>query len=253
MILDDVEILAIEALKDAKSGMELKNPYMPIDLTRPMKRTIEDLLMWARNMKNNVHSFISSVVWYTATPSIPILELFVYVVCHIPLHNDHRWCQDQDGVEFPIFVDDHVSLPPAILNVIGTTQTMEIKSHSYYEYGTFESFTCWQFNPKEGGDDSFGSSTLDALADVQPPQLNRLVRAPSIATPSKPSEPKRTKRDLIRVLTNDVSGNTPPDGNTDWAGSLHTWMHRPISQQYDGMQAEPSISQSVSRLKGQAY
>ncbi|GJY71186.1 retrotransposon protein, putative, ty1-copia subclass [Tanacetum coccineum] len=35
MILDDVEIPAIKALKDSNSGMELKNPYMPIDLTRP--------------------------------------------------------------------------------------------------------------------------------------------------------------------------------------------------------------------------
>ncbi|GKA94122.1 ribonuclease H-like domain-containing protein, partial [Tanacetum coccineum] len=58
---------------------------------------------------------------------------------------------------------DHVSLPPAISNVIGITQIMEIKSHNYYEYGTFESFTCW------------------------------LVHAPSIATPFKPSKPKRTK------------------------------------------------------------
>ncbi|GKE91578.1 hypothetical protein Tco_1572673, partial [Tanacetum coccineum] len=150
--------------------------------------------------------------------------------------------------------DDHVSLPPAISNVIGTTQTMEIKSHNYYEYGTFESFTCWQLNPKEGGDDSVGSSTLDAHVDVQPTRLNRLVRAPSVATPSKPSETKRAKSLVIEdsdveasgdsfgyagknvadplfdnnkrkweliddVSTDDVSGNTPPDGSTDRAGS----------------------------------
>ncbi|GKE90889.1 hypothetical protein Tco_1571984, partial [Tanacetum coccineum] len=91
------------------------------------------------------------------------------------------------------------------------------------------------------------------MADVQPPRLNRLVRAPSVATPSKPSEPARTKslvikdsdveasgdssgyarknaadslsdnnkrkRKVIDVSTDDVSGNTPLDGSTDQAGS----------------------------------
>nr|GEV07796.1 hypothetical protein [Tanacetum cinerariifolium] len=37
VILDDAEIPAIKALKDANSGVELKNPYTPIDLTRPVK------------------------------------------------------------------------------------------------------------------------------------------------------------------------------------------------------------------------
>ncbi|GKA59896.1 hypothetical protein Tco_0759209 [Tanacetum coccineum] len=145
-----------------------------------------------------------------------------------------------DEIATALSVDDHVSLPPTISNVIGTTQTLEIKSHSYYEYGTFKSFTYWQLNPEEGGDDSVGSNALDTMADVQPPRLNRLVRAPSVATPSKPLEPKRTKSLVIEdsdveasgdssryagknevdcVSTDDVSGNTPPDGSTDQAGS----------------------------------
>nr|GEV74723.1 ATP-dependent DNA helicase PIF1-like [Tanacetum cinerariifolium] len=51
MILDDVEILVIKALKDANCGMELKNPYMPIDLTRPVKGTIENILIWLKTGK----------------------------------------------------------------------------------------------------------------------------------------------------------------------------------------------------------
>nr|GEV17062.1 hypothetical protein [Tanacetum cinerariifolium] len=73
--------------------------------------------------------------------------------------------QDQDGLKLPIMrgenfkksatwqkesLDCHVSLPPAISNLISTIQVMEIKSHSYYKYGSFESFTCWQINPTEG-------------------------------------------------------------------------------------------------------
>ncbi|GKB72406.1 nucleic acid-binding, OB-fold protein [Tanacetum coccineum] len=37
---------------------------------------------------------------------------------------------------------DDVGLPRALANIIGTTQMLEIKSHTYYEHGTFESFTC---------------------------------------------------------------------------------------------------------------
>ncbi|GJR90543.1 zinc finger MYM-type protein 1-like protein [Tanacetum coccineum] len=36
--------------------------------------------------------------------------------------------------------DDHESLPPAIANLFGTTHILEIKYHTYYEYGNFESF-----------------------------------------------------------------------------------------------------------------
>ncbi|GJZ56537.1 hypothetical protein Tco_0611730 [Tanacetum coccineum] len=45
--------------------------------------------------------------------------------------------------------DNHIGLPPTISNVTGTTQVMEIKSHSYYEYRTFKSFICWQLNLEE--------------------------------------------------------------------------------------------------------
>ncbi|GKB62292.1 putative reverse transcriptase domain-containing protein [Tanacetum coccineum] len=66
----------------------------------------------------------------------------------------------------------------------------------------------------EGGDDSVGSSTLDALTDVQPPRFNRLVRAPSVATPSKPSEPKRTKSLAVMNLHVIEDSNVEASGNS---------------------------------------
>nr|GFA16737.1 hypothetical protein [Tanacetum cinerariifolium] len=36
---------------------------------------------------------------------------------------------------------DHAGLPLALTNIIGTTHTLEMKSHTYYEHGSFESFT----------------------------------------------------------------------------------------------------------------
>ncbi|GKA85114.1 DNA helicase PIF1, ATP-dependent [Tanacetum coccineum] len=50
---------------------------------------------------------------------------------------------DDDGVD----ADPDSNLPTAIRNLVGTTHVLEIKSHTYYEYGSFESFTCWKINP----------------------------------------------------------------------------------------------------------
>ncbi|GJY53960.1 hypothetical protein Tco_0445624 [Tanacetum coccineum] len=85
---------------------------------------------------------------------------------------------------------------------------MEIKSQSYYEYGTFESFTCWQLNPEEVCGDSVGFSTLDALDGVQTHRLSRPVRSPTVATPTKPLEPKRTKSLVIEDSDVEASGDS---------------------------------------------
>nr|GEY40470.1 hypothetical protein [Tanacetum cinerariifolium] len=58
--------------------------------------------------------------------------------------------------------EDHLSLSPALSNLIGTAHVLEIKTVS--------------------------SSTLEAVADIQTPKLKRLARHPSIATSSKPIE-----------------------------------------------------------------
>ncbi|GKC50546.1 ATP-dependent DNA helicase PIF1-like protein [Tanacetum coccineum] len=70
--------------------------------------------------------------------------------------------------------DDESSLPTAIRNLIRTTHVLEIKSHTYYEYGTFESFTCWKFNPSEMVDDGASSSTQPLSAD-NPNPINEMI------------------------------------------------------------------------------
>ncbi|GKE18185.1 hypothetical protein Tco_1425762 [Tanacetum coccineum] len=87
-----------------------------------------------------------------------------------------------------------MSLPPALANLIGTTHILEIKSHTYYEYGTFESFTCWTIVRDEGVDESACSSTLDEIADTESPKLKKLARRPSVPPPSKPLEERTIKR-----------------------------------------------------------
>nr|GFA40719.1 hypothetical protein [Tanacetum cinerariifolium] len=54
----------------------------------------------------------------------------------------------------------HASLPLALANIIGTTHTLEMKSHTYYKHGTFESFTCWRIAPEEVVDVDSESSNM---------------------------------------------------------------------------------------------
>ncbi|GJW24304.1 hypothetical protein Tco_0038115 [Tanacetum coccineum] len=72
--------------------------------------------------------------------------------------------------------DDESSLPTAIRNLIGTTHVLEIKSHTYYEYGTFESFTCWKVNPSEMVADGASSSSQPLSTDNLTPAMKQLSR-----------------------------------------------------------------------------
>ncbi|GKD50491.1 DNA helicase PIF1, ATP-dependent, partial [Tanacetum coccineum] len=68
------------------------------------------------------------------------------------------------------------NLPAAITNLIGTTHVLELKSYTYYEYGTFESFTCWKINPTPIVEEGASSSTVDENADTPLPAFKRLLR-----------------------------------------------------------------------------
>ncbi|GJU71991.1 hypothetical protein Tco_1263396, partial [Tanacetum coccineum] len=71
------------------------------------------------------------------------------------------------------YTNEHSSLPVALANIIGTTHVLELKSHTYYKFGSFESFTCWKINPTESAEESATSSTSDALASKSPLSLKR--------------------------------------------------------------------------------
>ncbi|KAL6514368.1 hypothetical protein OROHE_019110 [Orobanche hederae] len=81
--------------------------------------------------------------------------------------------------------------------IIGTSHTFELKSHTFFEHGNYESFTCWHICEPISVGESTGSSTLSALADAGKPKMKRLIKAPTLCTPSKTSEGKRKKNIVI--------------------------------------------------------
>lgn len=91
-------------------------------------------------------------------------------------------------------LDDHENLPSPIADLIGTTHVFEIRSQTYYEYGTFESFTCWTVDPHNPTVETTSSSTVDNKTNVDASSSNAGSQSPALNTPSKPVEDKRRKR-----------------------------------------------------------
>nr|GEX77339.1 hypothetical protein [Tanacetum cinerariifolium]GEY13645.1 hypothetical protein [Tanacetum cinerariifolium] len=109
---------------------------------------------------------------------------------------------------------NHAGLPLALANIIGTTHTLEMKSHTYYEHGTFESFSCWRIAPKEVVDVDSESSNMNTSAEVNITKVKRLATKPSVATPSKPTEERGKDSD------DKVTGDMDDGGVDDKESSL---------------------------------
>ncbi|GJR99277.1 ATP-dependent DNA helicase PIF1-like protein [Tanacetum coccineum] len=95
--------------------------------------------------------------------------------------------EDQQG-------DEHSPLPQALANIVGTSHTLEFKSHTYYVHNTSKSFTCWRILTVEGMGESGGSSMTGGSHAFETPDIKRLLRHPSVTTPSKVDEAKKQKR-----------------------------------------------------------
>ncbi|GKD79700.1 nucleic acid-binding, OB-fold protein [Tanacetum coccineum] len=97
-------------------------------------------------------------------------------------------------------LDETSDFLAALTNIIGSTHTLELKSHTYYEHGTFESFTCWKLHSIEAAVKSAGSSIIDATTNARRSSRKRLCMHPFVLTPLKPSEEKKRIR-LAQNLT----------------------------------------------------
>ncbi|GKD34581.1 reverse transcriptase domain-containing protein, partial [Tanacetum coccineum] len=108
------------------------------------------------------------------------------------------WCDScNKSVEYPVLrfrleldISDQTT---STVNVIRTTHILELKLHTYYEHGTFESFTCWRIVPEEAVEESACSSNIDEKVPAKRKRMKTLAIHPSVSTPSKPAEDKKKK------------------------------------------------------------
>ncbi|GKC91734.1 RNA-directed DNA polymerase, eukaryota, partial [Tanacetum coccineum] len=106
-------------------------------------------------------------------------------------------------------------------NVIGTTLILELKSHTCYEHGTFESFTCWRIVPEEAVEETAGSSNIDEKVPAKRKRMKTLAMHPSVSTPSKPAEDKKKKRVELEDSEEEIASawNGAQENAKDGSGS----------------------------------
>ncbi|GJR06426.1 DNA helicase PIF1, ATP-dependent [Tanacetum coccineum] len=200
VIYDNDDIPSLQELKSVTSLVEPKKEMMMADSSQPKEGTVENLLLWARNRKNDVCTFVplatqisgervggtipptvernigrvflarqeSSCARHVTGLWITLYRLEVVVADDtaqtvIVMFNETATellnCSVDSLIETKDEIaEDNSGLPTAIRNLIGTTHVMELKSHTYYEYGSCESFTCWKINPADLVDDEASSS-----------------------------------------------------------------------------------------------
>nr|GEW00174.1 hypothetical protein [Tanacetum cinerariifolium] len=181
---------------------------MLVDLSQPRDETPKNILMWAHNSKNDSATFHCKVT----IDGVRTKNGWNFPSCgsenykkSVTRHNSQFFYETyrleldvSDDTAHVIVVvmfdetaitlvkcyaeslmdvanecsEDHLSLSPALSNLIGTDHELR----------------------------TVGSSTLEAVADIQTPKLKRLARHPSIATSSKPIEEIK-KEWTLRIMT----------------------------------------------------
>ncbi|GJS13239.1 replication protein A 70 kDa DNA-binding subunit C-like protein [Tanacetum coccineum] len=148
IVYDNDDIPCVQELKTSESCVGQKKEGLDIDSSRPREETLENLLILAWNRKNDTAIFHLYGIVYPR-PAVFTMQLLK--------------CSAESLLGAEEDEDDESSLPTAIRNLIGTSHVLEIKSHTYYEYGTFESFTLWKVNPSEMVADGASSSSVTTV------------------------------------------------------------------------------------------
>nr|GEX75193.1 hypothetical protein [Tanacetum cinerariifolium] len=232
LIIEDEKIYVLKQLKTDDSGVELTKEMLLADNTTPKAGTPENLLMWARNKKYDSSTFHCEVrinkVRTKKGWNYPSCRGEKCKKGNISHKAGQFWCDScESPMEYPVVRyrleleisddttevvvvmfdeiatttnwglqdgEEHLGLPPALENIVGTSRTLELKSHTYYEHGNYESFTCWKVVIAEDVEGSASSGMVAAKADSKVPVLGALSADPLVATPSKSSEDKKHRR-----------------------------------------------------------
>ncbi|GJW99620.1 reverse transcriptase domain-containing protein [Tanacetum coccineum] len=190
VILDDPQIPALKAsrVENREDEVSLSQAAVHADYSQANEETLENLLIWSQNRKiilrpSNAESRLMAAgherdetSHFVVAVEYPVLRFrlkldvsdktasTVVVMFDEPATKlvkcsaDLLAAADEDvGLAYA----DDVGLLRPLANIIGTTQTLEIKSHTYYEHGTFESFMCWRIASEEVVEEDARSSNME--------------------------------------------------------------------------------------------
>ncbi|GJT95896.1 zinc finger, CCHC-type containing protein [Tanacetum coccineum] len=191
-IFDDPNI---PALKEPRSKIRVTDQTLQILQIKPVNFVCSFYLLSADRQYQDAERLALPNVWrgkvYRLELGFSDATAYVVVVMFDETTSELVKCSaDSLTQSDEEYLDDTSALPAALANIIGTTHTLELKSHTYYEHGNFESFNCWNLIPPEMVVESAGSSTIDVVPDTPQSSGKRLCKQPSVATPLKPCEGK---------------------------------------------------------------
>ncbi|GJS99240.1 reverse transcriptase domain-containing protein [Tanacetum coccineum] len=215
LIVDDKKIPMLKRLKTDDSGVELTKDILSVENTAPKDGTLKNLLMWARNRKYDSSTFFCEVnidkVRTKKGWNYPSCGGEKYKKGNLDRKEGRFWCDScNNSMEYPVIryrleleisddtdEENHSGLPPALANIVGTSHTLELKSHTYYEHGTYESFTCWKVVTSKDVEEGASSGMVAVNDASKAPALKRLNKTPLVATPSKSGEEKKQRREEL--------------------------------------------------------
>nr|GEV05616.1 hypothetical protein [Tanacetum cinerariifolium] len=171
--------------------VSLSQAAVHTDYSQAKEGTLQNLFIWDRNKINDVslrplnaesrlmasgHERDGTSYHVVMRNSWPELDVFdktastVVVIFDEPATQLVKYSVDSLAAtdeDVGLAYADDVGLPRTLENIIGTTQALEIKSHTYYEHGTFESFTYWRIASKEVVEEDAKSSNANTLLGIK--------------------------------------------------------------------------------------
>ncbi|GJU54862.1 nucleic acid-binding, OB-fold protein [Tanacetum coccineum] len=194
-IFDDPNIPALKALRVVDHTKQI----MPVDFTEPRVGTLENLLLWAHNLRNDSVAFIFQV----QIDNIRTWNGWNFPMCGgenckkgVGRKLEGWWCDScEKAVEYPVLryrlelgISDGTTY--VVVVMFDKTASELVKAQPTHLRMPMKSFTYSKLIPPEEVAESAGSSTIDAVPDAPRSLGKRLCKQPSVSTPLKPSEGK---------------------------------------------------------------
>nr|GEW47243.1 hypothetical protein [Tanacetum cinerariifolium] len=167
-----------------------------VELSQPKKGTLENVLMWDRNRKNDTATFHYKCK-KGATRQLGKWFFEAYnksIEYHVLRFRLELGVTDDTAHVVVVLFDEPAtellkcSAESLMASVDEMTYVFELKSHTYYEYGTFESFTCWKINPTAIMEEVASSTTVDEDTENPSSNMEEFDADDDCGSSKKPSE-----------------------------------------------------------------
>ncbi|GJU76825.1 hypothetical protein Tco_1273895 [Tanacetum coccineum] len=113
----------------------------------------------------------------------------------------------------------------------------------------YESFTCWRIVTAEGMGESGGSSMAGGSRSFETPEFKRLLRHPSVPTPSKIDEGKKHKR--VEAEESDVEASFLTDNIREYQKHVYSNSSKDINK-YTNLTIQTSYELLINQILSQA-